>query len=53
MKELELLEWFENSARPFLNRHAKDHLASLDNDAKRLKLLLEKPDKVTVCFLGC
>jgi len=52
MKELELLKWFENNVRPFLNRHAKDRLASLDNDAKRLKLLLEKPDKVTVCFLG-
>ncbi len=52
MKEIELLEWFENSARPFLERHAKDRLAALENDYKRLKRLLAESDKVTVCFLG-
>lgn len=52
MKEIELLEWFEKSARPFLDRHAKDRLAALENDYERLKRLLAKPDKVTVCFLG-
>ena len=52
MKELKLLEWFEKSARPFLNRHAKDRLAALENDYERLKRLLAEPDKVTVCFLG-
>lgn len=52
MKELELLEWFEGSARPFLDRHARDRLAALENDYDRLKKLLQESDKVTVCFLG-
>lgn len=52
MEEQELLEWFEKSARPFLNRHAKDRLAALENDYERLKRLLAEPNKVTVCFLG-
>ncbi|MDO8777981.1 MAG: dynamin family protein [Burkholderiaceae bacterium] len=52
MKEIELLEWFEKSARPFLARHAKDRLAALENDYDRLRRLLAEPDKVTVCFLG-
>jgi len=52
MKEFELLNWFESSARPFLDRHAKDRLASLESDYERLKKLLAEPDKVTVCFLG-
>ena len=52
MKEMELLEWFEKSARPFLERHAKDRVSALENDYLRLKKLLAEPDKVTVCFLG-
>lgn len=52
MKETELLAWFEQSARPFLERHAKDRIATLENDHARLKRLLLEPDKVTVCFLG-
>ena len=52
MKELELLQWFEKSARPFLERHAKDRIASLENDHDRLNRLLKESDKVTVCFLG-
>ena len=52
MKETQLLEWFEKSARPFLDRHAKDRLAALENDYDRLKRLLDESDKVTVCFLG-
>ncbi|MES2631843.1 MAG: dynamin family protein [Pseudomonadota bacterium] len=47
-----LLEWFDNSARPFLQKHAPERLASLENDHARLKRLLGLPDKVTVCFLG-
>lgn len=52
MKEQALLEWFENSARPFLSRHANDRLANLESDYERLKRFLAESDKVTVCFLG-
>ena len=52
MKELELLKWFETSAKPFLDRHAKDRLGALVSDHDRLKKLLSEPDKVTICFLG-
>ncbi|MEF8759185.1 MAG: dynamin family protein [Candidatus Accumulibacter sp. UW25] len=52
MKEQELLVWFEHNARPFLERNAKERIAGLENDYARLKRLLSKSDKVTVCFLG-
>lgn len=52
MKEQELLSWFEQSARLFLERNAKERLAALENDYERLKRLLLKSDKVTICFLG-
>jgi GTP-binding protein EngB required for normal cell division len=52
MKEQELLSWFEESARPFLERNAKERLAALHNDYDRLKRLLSENDQVTVCFLG-
>lgn len=52
MSEAALLNWFENSVRPFLQKHAPDRLATLENDHARLKRLLDTPDRVTVCFLG-
>jgi GTP-binding protein EngB required for normal cell division len=52
VKERELLAWFEEYARSFLDRHAKDRLASLEADYDRMERLLAAPDKVTVCFLG-
>ena len=52
MNETELLNWFEVSARPFLQQHATDRLASIESDYDRLKKLVAKPDHVTVCFLG-
>lgn len=52
MREQDLLSWFEQSARPFMERHAKERLAALENDYKRLKTLLGESDDVTVCFLG-
>jgi GTP-binding protein EngB required for normal cell division len=52
LKEVELLKWFETSAKPFLDRHAKDRLGALVSDHDRLKKLLSEPDKVTICFLG-
>jgi GTP-binding protein EngB required for normal cell division/gas vesicle protein len=47
-----LLKWYQATARPFLERTAPDHLVALDNDAGRLSRVLERPDQVTVCFLG-
>jgi len=52
LKEQALLDWFEQSARPFMEKHAKDRLAALENDYNRLKDLLKETDDVTVCFLG-
>jgi len=52
LKELELLNWFETSARPFLARHASDRLGPIVSDCARLEKLLDSPDKITVCFLG-
>ena len=52
MNEAELLSWFEVSARPFLQKHASDRLASIEGDCERLKRLIAQPDNVTVCFLG-
>ena len=48
----ELLDWYRATARPLLERTAPDHLPALDNDAGRLLKLLERPEQVTVCFLG-
>jgi GTP-binding protein EngB required for normal cell division len=50
--EQALLSWFEDHARPFLEEHAKDRLASVDNDRDRLRKLLERTDRITVCFIG-
>lgn len=52
MKEQELLNWFDQSVRPFLEQNAKERLAALENDYDRFMGLLSKSDKVTVCFLG-
>ncbi len=52
MREHALLKWFEQSARPFMDRNAKERLAALENDYKRLKGLLTETENVTVCFLG-
>lgn len=48
----ELLEWYEQSARPFLERHAPDRLEALKADQERLSRLLQSKDEVTICFLG-
>jgi GTP-binding protein EngB required for normal cell division len=52
MNDKELMKWFGSEARPFLERHAQDRLPALESDFKRLQDLLQKPDEVTVCFLG-
>jgi len=50
--EQKILSWFEHSARPFLEVHAKERLASLDNDRERLRKLLDRRDGITVCLIG-
>jgi GTP-binding protein EngB required for normal cell division len=52
MAQSELLTWYETLARPFLERHAPERLASLDDDCSRLNRWLAAPESVTVCFLG-
>lgn len=52
MDHTKLLSWYEKQVRPFLESQTKDRTASLDNDRDRLKPLLERPDGITVCFLG-
>lgn len=52
MNQDELLEWFEKSARPFLEKHASDRLAALESDYSRLKRLAAETDEITICFLG-
>lgn len=50
--EYKLLSWFANRARPFLEKHAKDRVAGLQNDGERLERLLSETEEVTICFLG-
>lgn len=48
----EFKAWYENFAKPFLEKHAPDRLAALEADYRRLERLMAKPEDVTVCFLG-
>lgn len=52
MEGQELIRWFENSVRGFLERNAKERLPALEDDCERLKRLLTEPGPITVCFLG-
>lgn len=52
MKDVDVLAWYDQLAKPFLEKHAPDRLASLESDYLRLKRLKAKPDEVTICFLG-
>jgi GTP-binding protein EngB required for normal cell division len=52
MSANELLNWYEKTARPFLERHAPDRLEAVQADQKRLSRLLQSKDEVTICFLG-
>ncbi len=52
MKEKQLLEWYENHAKPFFETHAKERIAGFENDVERLNKLLLMPNTITVCFLG-
>jgi GTP-binding protein EngB required for normal cell division len=46
------LQWFDQQAKPFLEAHAPEKLASLQSDYDRLMRLMARPEDVTVCFLG-
>ncbi|OSZ74618.1 dynamin family protein [Hydrogenophaga sp. IBVHS1] len=52
MNEAKLLDWFDQSAKPFLAKYAPERMATLENDHARLKRLIGMRDCVTVCFLG-
>ncbi len=52
MNSDDVITWYEQHVRPFLEKHAQDRLASLEADYQRLKRLKAKPDEVTICFLG-
>jgi len=52
MNSDEVIAWYEQYAKPFLEKHAQDRLPSLDADFLRLKRLKAKPDEITICFLG-
>lgn len=48
----ELIRRYQSEIRPFLEKHASEGLASLDNDVDRIERLLRLPYTVTACFLG-
>jgi GTP-binding protein EngB required for normal cell division len=52
MNAEEVLSWYEQSAQPFLEKHAPDRLQAVQADQQRLRRLLASKDEVTVCFLG-
>ena len=52
MKTLDVLSWYEQSAKSLLEKHAPDRVPAIDADYERLKRLLARPDEVTICFLG-
>jgi predicted GTPase len=49
-----LLVWYTKQARPFLEEHAADQLASLDAHGRRIDEFTDQPDldQAAVCFLG-
>lgn len=52
MKDVDVLVWYEEHAKPFLEKHSPERLSSLEADYLRLKRLKGKPEEVTICFLG-
>lgn len=51
-KEQQVLQWFDQHARPFLEKHETGRVASLQGDYERLMDAMKSPKDVTVCFLG-
>ncbi len=48
-----LLDWYTKEARPFLEEHAAQDLAAIDQQALRVDALAKLADEeVAVCFLG-
>lgn len=52
MNEYKVIAWYENVAKPFLEKHAPDRISAPEADYARLKRLMAKPEDVTICFLG-
>lgn len=50
----QVVEWYRQLARPFLEQHAADRVPGLDDQAKRLADVADRTrgDEVSVCFLG-
>ena len=51
-QEQQILDWFEQHAKPFLETHAPTKLPSIESEKARLQKLMQQSDEVTVCFLG-
>lgn len=52
LKTNEVVTWFDQHVRPFLQTHAPEKLAALQSDCDRLHKIMSRPEDVTVCFLG-
>lgn len=52
MNSDDVITWYEQHVKPFLERHGQEKLESLEADYLRLKRLKARPDEVTICFLG-
>lgn len=52
LKANEVVTWFDQHVRPFLQTHAPEKLAALQSDCDRLHKIMSRPEDVTVCFLG-
>jgi hypothetical protein len=51
-KSDQLVWWYENAVKPFLDKYAKERISALDNDCDRLKRITAEPNELTVCFIG-
>jgi GTP-binding protein EngB required for normal cell division len=50
--EKDVMDWFDDHAKPFLSANAPEKLDALQSDYTRLVELMSRSDEVTVCFLG-
>lgn len=50
--DAELLDWFDNRAKPFLESYAAERIQPLSGEAERLRALNALPSETMVCCLG-
>jgi GTP-binding protein EngB required for normal cell division len=48
----QLIEWFDQVAKPFFEKNAPEKLPSLLSDRNRLEVSINRPEEIVVCFLG-